>query len=163
MVKKRTYSLGLIRSDYSYTVEQIADIFSIDIDTVRRWLRKEGLNRIPKTRPYLVHSTELKTFLEKRQNKRKRPCAPNEMFCCSCQKSHPPKNGSVIAKELPNKSMRITGICPTRNTKMNRAVKAKDWSKKHPLAKYLHDATKQHNGEQLMPREYPVQQEMDLQ
>ena len=158
MAKKRTYSLRLVRDNYTYAVQEIADLYGLDISTVRNWIKKGGLKRIPKARPHLVHSSALKLFLNKRQKKRKRPCAPDEIYCCSCKKSHPPKMGSARAQFLPNGSVRIQAICPLKNKPMNRLIKGKDWSKKHPLAKFLQEATKQHNGAQCSPPKYQLQQ-----
>lgn len=63
-VKKRHTPFARIKENYSYTVQEIADLFEIIIATVRRWGRIEGLKRIPKVRPHLVHSSDLRCFLD---------------------------------------------------------------------------------------------------
>lgn len=93
-VKKYTYSLRLIRADYTYTVEQIADLFGVDIATVRRWISKEGLARIPKTRPHLIHSSALLTFLVKKKSARKQPCQPDQAYCFTCKAPRAPAIGT---------------------------------------------------------------------
>lgn len=151
--KKRTYPLRLIRNNYSYTVEQIADLFGLDVHTVRRWIREDGLKRVPKTRPYLIHSSELKKFLQKKQKARKRPCKDNEAYCLKCRAPRTPKNNSAITVDLPNKSVRMKARCSICNSKINRTIKAADWSDSHPLYAYLKDAPKQHNGTHDSPPE----------
>ena len=47
MRKKRTYSPRALKSNYSYTLEQLADLYDLDIATPRRWVRDEGLVRVP--------------------------------------------------------------------------------------------------------------------
>jgi len=89
--KKRTYSTRFIKDNYPYTVEQIADLFGIDVATVRRWINEEGLVRIPKTRPFLIHSSALRKFLTKKKAKRKQSCKAHEAYCCKCKAPRTPK------------------------------------------------------------------------
>lgn len=151
--KKRTYPLKLIRSNYTYTVEQIADLYGVDVHTVRRWIREDGLKRIPKMRPYLIHSSDLKRFLHTKQKARKHPCKANEVFCLKCRLPRTPKNSTATILELPNKSVRFKARCSVCNSKINRVVKAAHWSISHPLSAYLEDAPKQHNGVNDSPLE----------
>ncbi len=44
--KRYRYNTRLVKDDYSYSVEQIADTWNVDIATVRRWIRLEKLERI---------------------------------------------------------------------------------------------------------------------
>lgn len=157
MAKRRTYPLRRIKQDYSYSTADISELFAIDIATVRGWV-KEGLKVIPKSRPHLVHSSELLKFLSKRQAKRKNPCKPNEIFCCGCKKSHPPAMGSLHEEKLPNGSYRLKARCEHKGTAMNRVMKASDWHNKHPLAAFKHDANKQHNGGRQRPRKHEFQE-----
>lgn len=157
--KKRTYNTRLIKDDYSYYVEEVADLFGVDVATVRRWIREKGLERIPNTRPHLIHSTALRVFAEKKQGKNKKPCAPNEAFCFRCQTPRPPQAGSASAIILANSSIRVTAQCSVCCGTMHRAVRGMDWNEKHPLAAYLRDALGEHNRVQSLPREYPLQRE----
>ena len=151
--KKRTYSLRLIRDNYTYTVEQIADLYGVDVHTVRRWIREDGLKRIPKMRPYLIHSSDLRKFLDKKQKARKQPCKNNEAYCLKCRLPRKPKVNSATITKMPNKSVRMQAKCHHCNTRINRTIKAPDWSLSHPLSAYLKDAPKQHNRDDDSHRE----------
>lgn len=151
--KKRTYPLRLIRNNYTYTVEQIADLYGIDVHTVQRWIREDGLKRIPKMRPYLIHSGDLKRFIQKKKIARKRPCKTDEAYCLKCRRPRRPENHSGSIVELPNKSVRMQAICSICCSKINRVIKAADWSKSHPLSAFIKDASKQHNGANDSPLE----------
>ncbi len=157
MKKKRNYNTRLIRDDYSYYVEQVADMFGVDVASVRRWMREEGLNRIPNTRPHLIHSSELYSFIEKRQSARKKPCAGYEVFCFRCQWPRTPKMASAVVAPLPNKSVCYKAICSECGGVMNRTIRASEWNEMHPLAAYLSDATGDHNGVQSTHRECSLQ------
>nr|MBI1231871.1 helix-turn-helix domain-containing protein [Cytophagales bacterium] len=154
---KKTYPLRLIKENYTYTVEQIAELFGLNSETVLRWIRNEGLERIPQTRPYLVHSKPLKRFLEKKQKARKHTCNVDEAYCMKCRKPRKPKINSGNATHLPNKTVRFQGRCETCSSKINRSIKAAEWTPQHPFASYLHDALKQHDGEPLMPLKSSIQ------
>jgi hypothetical protein len=155
----KKYNTRLIRNDYSYYVEQIADLYEVDIATVRRWIREDGLERIPKTRPHLVHSSVLKAFLDKKQAKKKKPCVGNEIFCFSCQKPRNPRLHSGVAVQLPNNSIRFQAKCSDCGGKMNRTIRAAEWAENHPLAVYLSDASREHNGVEPPHHECSLQQE----
>ncbi len=155
--KKRTYSTRFIKDNYSYTVEQIADLFGIDVATVRRWIKEEGLMRIPKTRPFLIHSSALKKFLTKKKAKHKQFCKTHEAFCCKCKAPRTPKSGTGKAVKLPNGSIRFQGQCAICHTKVNKTIKGADWAKKHPLKAYLSDTTKQHNRKHSTPLKCQLQ------
>jgi len=156
--KKRTYPLRLVRSNYTYTVEQIADLFGIDVHTVRRWVREDGLKRIPKVRPYLIHSSDLKKFLQGKQKARKHPCKDNEVYCLKCRVPRTPKNNTAVIAVLPNNSVRLKAKCSICYSKINRVIKARSWSDSHPLWAYLEDAPKQHNGVNDSPRECNIEE-----
>lgn len=135
-----------IKDDYSYYVEQVADSQNVSVATVQRWISQEGLERIPHTRPHLIHSTALAAFLEKKKAKQKKPCAAHEVFCFRCQSPRTPKIGSAVTEPLPNKSIRYKAACSVCGGKINRSIRHADWDENHPLAKFLSDAPGEHNG-----------------
>lgn len=155
--KKRSYNLRLIKGDYTYSLDQIADLFGIDVATVRRWIKFEGLERIPKTRPFLVHSSALKAFMDKKRKARKQACGECDAWCCKCKRPCAPKSNTGTIHNQPNGTVRFQGQCATCGTRINRVLKGVEWSEKHPLAAYLHDAAKQHNGAQSSHRECQFQ------
>lgn len=145
--KKHIYSLKPIRRDYTYTVEEIADLYSITSDTVFRWIREQGLKRIDGTKKYFVHGSELIKFLERRNAKNKKPCKDGEMYCCKCRKPTKPKPDSLKPKNLANKTVRVHGRCSICNTKMNTVVSGKKWHESHPFYPDKNASTKPHSGE----------------
>jgi len=82
-VKKRTYNTRLIKQ-ISYRVEEIAVLYDIHTNSVRRWL-EIGLRAIDEGRPALIHGSDLMNFLKDRQSKSKHKCQPYEFWCCRCR------------------------------------------------------------------------------
>lgn len=142
----KQYNTRLIKDDYSYTVEQIADLYGVGIATIRYWIRKEGLKRIPKARPHLVHSSDLRPFLDAKNKKHKHECQKHEVFCFRCQLPRTPKMQTGEAETLANTSVRFKARCSTCGGKMNRNIKDAEWDGNHPLAIFLCDASEEHKG-----------------
>ncbi len=146
--KKHSYSPRLVKDNYSYTVEQIADLLKINVATVHRWIKDEGLARIPKMRPFLIHSSALKIFLKNKKSTRKKPCELNQVFCFKCKVPCIPKIGTGKIQKQANGAIKFQAQCSVCNTNINKAIKHANWSINHPLFVYMGDAIKQHNRKQ---------------
>lgn len=151
--KTRTYSPHALKVNYSYSLEQITDLYNVDIATVRRWIRVDGLKRIPGVRPYLVHSSDLKVFLVLRKKARQHKCALHEAYCLSCRIPRAPKILTGLVERLPNGTTRFKARCAICGSKMFKIIGREKWSANHPLAGYLRDASEQHNGVHSLPPE----------
>jgi hypothetical protein len=151
--RKQRYSLRKIRWNYTYSVYEIAELYDLTPDTVFRWIRDDGLKRIGNFKKYLVHSSDLLKFLEKRNSKNKHPCKDGEIFCCKCKKPQRPEPKSLKTKKQPNKTIKILGKCSLCGTTMMTYVSGKKWSKTHPFHPDKNAPTKPPNGEHVSPRE----------
>jgi excisionase family DNA binding protein len=151
--RQKKYSLRLVRRNYTYTVDEVAGLFDITPDTVFRWIRNEHLKRLPATRKYYIHSSDLKAFLEEKNAKNKHPCAEGEIYCCKCRRPRPPRAASIKSKKYPNKAIHISGKCSVCDTRQNKFVSAKKWSKTHPFHPDINAPSKPHNGEHISPCE----------
>jgi hypothetical protein len=160
--KKQHYSLRRVRKNYTYSVEEIAELFGVCHPTVFRWIKDEGLGRLPNSKKYFVHGADLVRFLERKTEKRKRPMTDGEMYCCKCRKPQHPVHASIIVKNLPNKTVRIFGMCAVCATKMNKVVSEKKWDKNHPLYPHNNADTKQHKGMQETQRKCEDRKEEQL-
>lgn len=153
MSQKHRYSLKLLRRNYTYSVYEIAELYAITPDTVFRWIRNEGLKRIPHSKKYFVHSGDLAKFLDKRNSKNKQPCKEGEIFCCKCRKPQKPTPASLEFKEIPNKTVRVLAKCSACGTRINTIISGEKWSEKHPFFPGKNAPTKPHSGEHVSPRE----------
>jgi transposase-like protein len=147
MAQKQKYSLKPIRRNYTYSVDEIAEIYGITPDTVFRWIRNEGLKRNEASRKYFVHGSELTRFLEQRNTKNKKPCEEGEMLCCKCSKPRTPKSESLKFTKLPNKTVRVLGKCSVCDSRMNKIVSGQKWMESHPFYPDKNASTKPHSGE----------------
>ena len=118
-MSSQSHNPQLAKSHRSYTVEEIADLYSIHKNTVREWI-KNGLEVCDSKRPTLVKGSVLKEFLSRRRLSKKRPCLPDEMYCLKCRS--PKKPAGEMADYYPKTPElgNLVGICPDCETLMNR-------------------------------------------
>jgi hypothetical protein len=121
--KKRTYNTRLIKRDYCYFVWEIAELFALHPNAVRRWL-KAGLVALDDRRPILIHGGDLIEFLDARQARRKQKCAAHELFCLRCRRPRRPRLGRVELKFRSEMLLDLSGACEACGTRMHRAGSA---------------------------------------
>jgi hypothetical protein len=101
----------LVKVHRSYSVEEIARLFSVHKNTVRNWL-KEGLTAIDDRRPTLVLGRELSRFLYERRQNAKQTCGPGRIYCIACRVPKVPAGKMaecILAGPLAGN---LCGICP---------------------------------------------------
>lgn len=118
--KKKTYNPNRIKATLAYSVNEIAELYSLHKRTVQQWL-KDGLPRIDNKKPYLIMGADLKTFIKTKRSKARQKCKAHELFCCKCRKPQKSWENIVDIKVLNERQLMIMGICPECNTKTNRA------------------------------------------
>ncbi len=113
----KKYALNRIKMRYSYTYSEIETLFGVSGDTVKFWVRS-GLERLDtQSLPRLVLGKNLKTFLQKQQQKYKLKLEPNHFYCVRCRAGVLPVSGTVqesIRNKL-GKNKRLVmyqGTCP---------------------------------------------------
>jgi len=116
---RRTFNLNRIKRDISYSPYEICELLGVHKNTVHMWL-KEGLCRIDKIRPYLIHGSDLYTFLKERQEKRSQPCTPNEIYCMKCRKPQPVWENIVDIIIYNTKKLMLHGLCSFCNSTVKR-------------------------------------------
>ena len=117
--KKRSYNVRLIKR-LSYTIREIAELFRIHPQAVRRWAMA-GLRMIDDHKPFLVHGSDLIHFLSERQSSRKQKCGPNQFFCCRCRAPREARDSRVYIYVRNAKQLNIAGRCEECGALMNRA------------------------------------------
>lgn len=120
-MKKRHPNYRLVKIHRSYTVEEIAKLFSSHKNTVRRWI-KDGLTCIDDKRPMLVLGQVLVEFLQTRRAKNRRICRLGELYCVRCHSPKSPAGDMAEYFPVTQKFGNLTAICPDCDAIMNRLV-----------------------------------------
>lgn len=116
----RRYDTRRIKSKRSYTVKSIAQLLGVDVNTVRRWINKDGLPKLDDKRPVVISGAVLKRWLDERQAAQKQPCGPGEMYCPRCRAPKRLLPGCFYIEPSNTLKLIAKGRCADCNTKMTR-------------------------------------------
>jgi hypothetical protein len=120
-MRRRHPNHRLVKIHRSYTVEEIAELFAIHKNTVRRWV-KSSLATSDNKRPMLILGIDLVAFLQARRRKNKRPCKAGEIYCVCCRAPRFPAENMVEYAPVTEKSGNLIAICPDCGVIINRRV-----------------------------------------
>jgi excisionase family DNA binding protein len=111
----------LAKTHYSFTVEEVANLFRVHRNTVRQWLR-HGLPAVDSRRPTLILGRELAAFLHTRRESRKRTCKTGEIYCVRCREPRRPAGEMADYEPLTATSGNLIGLCPSCGSLIYRRV-----------------------------------------
>jgi len=95
----------------SYSVEEMARLFSVHKNTVRSWL-KQGLEPIDGQRPTVVRGEDVRRFLTERRARAKRPSGPGRIYCLPCRAPKVPALKMAECVATGDTTGTLQGICP---------------------------------------------------
>lgn len=85
----------LVKLNRTHTIEEIARLYSLNRETVRRWVRSGELVPIDEGRPILIAGSTLRAFLIRRRAAQKQPTPPGRLYCFGCRAAQPPARGTA--------------------------------------------------------------------
>ena len=103
---------NLAKIHRNYTVEEVADLFSIHKNTVRSWV-KEGLATNDDKRPMLILGSNLKQYLQSKRKSKKLKCLPFEIYCLRCRLPQVPAENMVEYEPINGSMGHLIGLCPS--------------------------------------------------
>ena len=119
---KHRLNHNLVKIHLNYTVEEIAQLFSVHKQTVRNWINKDGLEAIDRKRPMLILGQDLKTFIKKRRVEKKQPCKIGELYCFRCRVPKFPAGNVADCLPVTKKVGKLKAICPDCESIMNKNI-----------------------------------------
>lgn len=119
---KRYPNPRLVKIHYSYTVEEVANRLGKHKNTVRNWIKKEGLPIIDDKRPALIQGKDLFDFLKSKREKNKRRCKPGELYCVRCRQPRTPAGNWAEYSPVTDKLGNLSAFCSKCESIMNRRV-----------------------------------------
>lgn len=121
MPGKRNFNPRRAKIHRSYTIEEVARLFTVHKQTVRNWI-DAGLPVLASKRPILIHGSDLREFHDVRRKKQKQRCRPGELFCLKCRGPKRPAGDMLDYLPINLVSGNFRGICPTCDGLIHRRV-----------------------------------------
>lgn len=118
--KRQKHDLRRIRRTVTYSIPEIVDLLGVHPNTVHAWFR-DGLPKVDKCRPYLVHGADLYAYLKTKRERRKQRCGKGQMFCVRCRAARYVVPGTAQIEVRNVKRVIIKAVCLVCGTRMNRA------------------------------------------
>lgn len=116
---KRNHNHSKCKIHRSYTVQDVAELYSVDKRTVRNWIKK-GLPIFDDIRPLLILGTDLKVFIRDQRKGNKHKCKLSEIYCFRCRVPRKPDLKTVTFSQQPSGIGRVFGRCSMCNSKVNK-------------------------------------------
>lgn len=123
----------------SYTVEETACLFLVHKNTVRSWVKKEGLLVCDNKKPMLILGRDLRAFIKARNTERKQKCKLYEMYCLRCKSPQKPAENMVDYEAINKTTGRVIGLCSCCESVINKYMILADFKK---IQQYFTDSTK---------------------
>jgi hypothetical protein len=111
----------LVKIHRNYTIHEIASILGVHRNTVRAWIGA-GLPTIEGW-PVLMLGADIIIFLQNRRQKKRRSCAPGQMYCFRCRTPEFPVGGPLEVSIVNDKVANMAGLCPSCGGLMRRCVR----------------------------------------
>lgn len=129
----------------SYTIEEVASLYSINKRTVQNWIQ-DGLSVIKEKKPFLILGTDLRIFIRLKNKSRKRKCKPHELYCFRCKKASMVQANSIHFLRETHGTGRVFGECIQCGTKVHKFYSLRnEEALKVALHKEITDSTKTHS------------------
>lgn len=107
------------RADYrrvkvhrSYEIAEAARLLGVHKNTVRGWIRRDGLSALTDRRPYLILGADLRSFLQKRRRANRCKCPPDHLYCLKCRAAKLPAGSIADFIPSPRGAGNVRGSCP---------------------------------------------------
>lgn len=125
---KRLYRYDNLKYWWSYDLEEISTIMGVHVQTVRAWIKDEGLRTIDNTQPLLVYGLHLIQFIKKQNDKGKCKTLFDQIYCMSCKDARPAFQNNIAIEPRPS-GLCAKAVCRTCKSKMNKTYKLIDFQK----------------------------------
>lgn len=117
---KRSYNFQLVRSHRPYTIASLAKLLGVSPATVRRWIKVNGLDVaiVSETGPIILKGDKVKAWGKARQQARRQPCKPDEIYCVRCKSPQRIKPETFHTVQHNTVNLTAKGDCVTCGLRM---------------------------------------------
>lgn len=105
----------------TYTISEAAELLGVHRNTIRRWIKKDGLKKVDDLNPSIIAGVELVRFGAARKSI-KYPCQLTEAFCFRCREPRKAAFASCEVAGVTDKGCNVRLLCETCATVMHKVV-----------------------------------------
>ncbi|MBD9357844.1 helix-turn-helix domain-containing protein [Methylomonas albis] len=134
----------------SYSVEEIAMLYSVHKNTVRQWI-KSGLPMIDQNRPILISGADLRLYWQNKRVSRKSKCQPYEIYCVRCRIPQRPAGNMADFEPRNGDTGRLIGLCPDCGGIINKFIKGTRLDAIRGQLDITHTKTLEHINDSFKP------------
>jgi len=120
-MSKRRYNPRLAKIHRNYTVEEVANLYGIHKNSVRKWV-EDGLPVCDDQRPMLILGNDLREFLMQKRTRNKCPLKHGQMYCLKCRRGMTPAGEIADYEAITETGGNLIGICPKCDSMMYRRI-----------------------------------------
>lgn len=106
----RRYRTAGISKNLSYSIREINDISGTTPQTIRRFIKSEGLPAMTGQKPYLINGGDYLDFIEGKRNRYRKTLKAGEFRCFSCGSIGEPF-GSMADYDASGFRPRLSALC----------------------------------------------------
>lgn len=106
----RRYRTAGISKNLSYSIREINDICGTTPQTIRRFIKSEGLPAMTGQKPFLINGGDYLDFIEGKRTRSKRTLKVGEFRCFSCGTIGKPFGG-MADYDASGFRPRLSGLC----------------------------------------------------
>jgi len=123
----KKYDYRKVRSHRAYKLKDACRLYKAEglhEQTIRGWIKEQGLEAVLQGKTYFIHGGVLKAFLKEKSEKRNRPLTVGQFKCWACKAVGSPV-GNIISRLANgrNKSLAGYGDCGSCGKEMERLYK----------------------------------------
>lgn len=124
-MSKRLYPHKRVRYWYAYDLDEICALFSdtgLHIQTVRKWITRDGLKTIDNGKPALIYGQHLIDFFKRQNAKGKCQTPFDQMYCLKCHDARPAYQSRISIDHKDN-FLTVGAVCRECKSRMNKSYK----------------------------------------
>ena len=128
-MSKRLYPHNHVRYWYAYDLDEICALFAdtgLHIQTVRKWINKDGLKTTDTGKPVLVYGYDLIDFLKRQNDKDKCKTSFEQLYCMKCHDARPVFQNKITIELHKGGFLRACGHCRACKSRMFKSYKMED-------------------------------------
>jgi len=129
-----------VKAALTYDINEAARALGVTPPTIRNWI-KDGLPVMASCKPYLILGAAIRDYLRTKRETKKRPLAPDQLYCLSCGAPRRPENNAVTGRQIAPNTTLLKGVCESCSGTCTRMISKQDITKFADIFQIMKEAS----------------------